>query len=353
MHILWLLFIIIFTETLEGRSRHRLIYETMPEISTRWLNDPHGEVYRLKSLYIQEYPLFTTFDKEHVFSHLLPKGPISYRNEPEKTVNSEELTKIIEKTVTDIYKYNKKPPSLDEHFIILKKLNFDWQSHAGLLVLKFKKYPFVVKLFMETPESLVNPLSKDIQQAASFIMSGGVNRYMLGFTRIKNLEAMRARIATSPYWSSLVDTPRKWFWISPHTRWLVLEGHHVGMQKKYHRMELPSVYALICDAIESDNRFNLFNRKERELSLNLSQFLGPRIDPHIYNFMREKATGKIIIIDTEHFPSIVGLKEPMVYKNYPSIYSQLAGKFLRDYFFTTKKDRLTFNPDHLPPDIKV
>jgi hypothetical protein len=325
----------------------------MPEISTRWLDDPCSPVYRLKSFYLREHPLFTTFDKEHVDSHLLPAGEISYRSDKNKTVNRDELTNIIAETVNEIYKYNKKPPCLDEHFIILKKLNFDWQSHAGLLVLKFKKYPFVVKLFMETPQTFVNPSSKDIQQAASFIMSGGVNRYMLGFTRIKNLEALRTRIATSPYWSSFIDTPRKWFWIPSSARWFELTGHNLGTNQCSYQVQLPSVYVLLCDAIESDNRFNLFHRKECELSLNLARFLGPGADPHIYNFMREAQTGKIIIIDTEHFPSIVGLREPLVYKNYPSLYGQLANKFLKDYFFTSKQDRLYMGSEHFSDDIKV
>jgi hypothetical protein len=353
VHILWLLFIFIscLAKNLDARSCYRLQYDTMPEITTRWLDEPEGPVYRLKSFYIKEYPLFTTFDREHVNNHLLPEDKISYRNEPEKSISPSVLTTILEQTLEDIYKYDKKPPSLEKHFIILKKLNFDWKSHAGLLVIKFKEYPIVVKLFMETPKTLVHPLSKDIQQAASFMMSGGINRYMLGFTRIKNLAALRARIATSPYWRSFVDLPRKWFWIPPCTRWFELASHNLG--SKDYVLQLPSVYAIFCDAIESDDRFNLFNRHERELSLELAHFLGARIDPHIYNFMREKSTGKIVIIDTEHFPSIVGLRKPLVYKNYPSLYLQLATKFLKDYFFTSKKDRSIPIQDIIDDELKV
>ena len=124
VHILWLSFILIccwFTENLEGRSRYRLLYEVMPEISARWLDESEDQAYHLKSFYLREYPLFTIFDREYIYRHMLPEKSISYRNEPDKSVDSTKLTSIIEKTVSEIYKYNRKPPSLDEHFIILKK----------------------------------------------------------------------------------------------------------------------------------------------------------------------------------------------------------------------------------------
>lgn len=323
---------------LEARNRHRKSYQILPEISTRWLDEKDTTVYSLKSIFLEEQPLFSTFDREHIFSHLLPSGPIAYRNNKHQSVDSKILSKQIEEAVELIKKSIRKPPALEKKFTILKQRNFDWQTHAGLLIMKFKKYPFVVKLFMETPKSFVKPFTKDLQQACFFVMGSGINRYLLGFTRIKNLEAIRARLNASPYWSSRIDTPRKWFWISPKTPWFELRGKNIGSRKEQ-KIELPSYYALIADAIEADTTFRILNSEDRKLALELSHFLGLRMDPHIDNFLHERGTGKIVLVDTEHFPTLAGIREPIKFNSYYDYFKQLTQKFCYDCLFRSKKHR--------------
>jgi hypothetical protein len=55
--------------------------------------------------------------------------------------------------------------------------------------------------------------------------------------------------------------------------------------------------------------------------------------------MIEKNSGKIIIVDTEHFPSFVGLKEEITFNNYTEWYLYLAGKCFKNEFLLTKKER--------------
>lgn len=81
------------------------------------------------------------------------------------------------------------------------------------------------------------------------------------------------------------------------------------------------------------------NKENRKFALNFSYKLENRLDPHIDNFMIEKDTGKIVIIDTEHFPSMVGLKEVTHFKSYAQWYMKLAAKGVRDSFFRHKKLR--------------
>ena len=73
--------------------------------------------------------------------------------------------------------------------------------------------------------------------------------------------------------------------------------------------------------------------------MELCNYLDLWIDPHIDNFMPEKGTDKIVIVDTEHFPSFVGLKEPVTFSGYLSWYTYLATKCLKSMFFRTKKER--------------
>ena len=47
----------------------------------------------------------------------------------------------------------------------------------------------------------------------------------------------------------------------------------------------------------------------------------------------------IVIIDAEHFPTMVGLKETRVFMGYTSWYTYLIGKCAHDMLFSTKKER--------------
>ncbi len=323
---------------LASRSMYRPLDPRIPEIIVRWVDDK--QEHRLKSIYLEESALFKTFNRPHFFEHQLPQGKISYRNEPKKKVKGSRLAKLTESLLTEIYQ--RKTEFTD--FEVLKQDDFNAETASGYIVLKFKKYPFVLKLSIETPESFVKPFSKGWKQSVFFIM-GGANGHCCGFTRIANLEKISEMIKNEPYWSTLVDTPRKWFLLPSKSRWFEVRSRNIG-PKGEQSVELPAVYGVIADAISSDKNFSLFDAEHRALALKLARFLGNRIDAHIDNFMREKDTKKILIVDTERFDRKIGLKHPLYFESYPSWYFQLTVKAFKDLFFRSKRYRrsMQLNP---------
>ena len=265
---------------------------------------------------------------------MLPKGTISFRNKPSESVQGKVLTDLVEELLVEVQKKKKK----FKHFTVLRKVNFNTKLRCGLLILKFKDHPFVLKLFIENPKTFVNPYAKGFEPMCFFVMAGGINRHLTGFTRIKNLGQVRKKIQTHDHWSKIIDFPRKWFWLPNNSRWIEITGHNIGNKKKL-TTKLPSVYGIIADAIKADKTFSLFNKNEKKVGMELCNYLEHAIDPHIDNFMREKATNKIIMVDTEHFPSVVGLKQKNEFHNYISWYTFLALKCSKDGFFRTKRER--------------
>jgi hypothetical protein len=87
------------------------------------------------------------------------------------------------------------------------------------------------------------------------------------------------------------------------------------------------------------------NKTDRKWALELSYFLDLRIDPHINNFLIEKSTQKIVIVDTEHFPSMIGLRKPVTFKSYLTWYRQLMWKFAENKFGRSKRKRREMQHD--------
>jgi hypothetical protein len=317
-----------------GRSIHRPIDPYVPVITTRW-NASDLQSYSLRDSHLLEYTLFEKFDPDHFFSLLLPQKLIPFRRDPTCMVSGKHLMDLLEELVTDLQTLRSKKNTF-KNFIVLKQRDFNPVDHSGNIILKFKDYPFVVKIFMETPETFVNPFSKGIEPSCFFIM-GSANRYLSGFLRIKNLYAIREHLAASPYWSERVDLPRKWFWQPKDNRWFELKGENFA--GKTRSMMLPSLYAIVSDFIEGDRTFTIFDGKNRHEARRLCHFLGSQIDPHIDNFIYEKSTGKIVIIDTEHFPTMVGLDKPLEFSSYLSLYCQLSWKCFKDKFCRSKVER--------------
>jgi hypothetical protein len=311
----------------------------MPMIATRWLDE--DKTYRFKSYYFEEHAIFKKYDEEHIKKQLLPRGAITYHNQKDKTVDGQILCDLAEKLVTEIC--DKRTTFSD--FKILKNTNFNKRLSAGLLILKYKDYPFVIKIFRETPESFTNPFNKGWESDFLFIMGCGINRYFSGLTRVKNLEIIRNLIAEDPYWACRVVLPRKWFWIPQNVRWFELTGYNIG-PVSCRSIKLPSVYAIIADAIEVEQTFTMEQPDQVELAIKLGHYLGNRLDPHINNFVIEKETGKIVIIDTEHFAAIMGLKRALAFSSYFSWYFQLSMKCVKDVFGRSKsyRHRLQTNP---------
>ncbi len=336
------LIIVFISDSIYTRSALRKIDPTVPYITTQWTDD--AKLYTFRDSHLELFPLFKLYDKEHIQNNLLPLTPIAYRNNPKKSVDTKVLSNLIENLLKEVLEGK----TIYKDFIILKNRDLNTKKKAGLLIVKSKKYPFVVKLFMETPRSFIRPYNKGFEPACFFVIGGGSTRHLVGFTRIKNAKAIKKRLLKNYHWADRVDVPEKWFWLPKKQKTIQLTGYNIGGHKKI-TLQMPSIYAIVAQAIDEERTFEFFNSEDRHTAMDLSNFLLCRIDPHINNFMVEKETGKIIIIDTEHFPSLVGFKERPRITTYTSWYLHLVFKYLKDSFFRTKSERIALQTNPKPP----
>lgn len=320
-------------QIIASRSVHRPEDPYMPKITARWLGG--SKTYSLKDSHLEERPIFKIFNKKEFNLYMLPPKNINYRYHPKKSVSGKKLGKLAQHVLHEVLVEKKKWKYT--HFVALKNRDFSARDNSGLLIFKYKDYPFILKLFIETPQGFVRPYAKGFEPTCFFVM-GSAMRHLTGFTRIKNLEAIKKKIKPDPYWSSIVTWPKKWFWVPPNNKWFEVVGENIGPTGKS-RIEFPSVYGVICDAIDSEGELSLLNRKSRLMGMALSRFLNYRIDPHLKNFLVEKGSKKLAIVDTEHFPTLVGLKREMRSQTYSAWYLKLAGKFISDKLFRNKKVR--------------
>ncbi len=319
-----------------GRSPFRRKDPSISQVSTRWQGET--KTYTRQDSHYEEYPLFNKFYEGHINSHLLPTGPISLYSRPSQHIGGHTLSKLIEELLVEIKKKRKKY----KHFVILQHKNFNRRKQCGLLVLKFKDYPFVVKVFIETPQTFINPYCKGLENRFFFFMSGGANRHAAGLTRIRNLEVINEYIAKNPRWRNTVKTPRKWFWLPKNLQWLELEGKNIG-NKKQLKTRFPGTYAIVADWINTDRKLVVPAHEKKAMIIDLCNDLRLFIDPHENNFIigynAQKNHYTITIIDTEHFPSIVGIKEKRQFRNHSQWYLYLAGKCFHDIYLRTKDKR--------------
>jgi hypothetical protein len=332
------------------RSVHRPKELWMPRIEVDWVGESTKKNILIAS-HIESVQMLKKFDREFLLSRLLPEGKIEHRNNKEVTTDGSELDSLINKLLLEIDERVKEYTD----FSILKNQDFNRKLRCGLIVLKFKKYPFVLKLFIERPESFVKPYTKGAQPYFFYFMGGGINRHLMGFTRIKNLETIRKQIKEDPVWSEIIDTPRKWFWLPKEPKYLELRAYNLNTIDEQ-IIQIPAIYGLVADLIISNKELTIRSKTSRELGIKLSRVVGNRIDPHMGNFMLEDSSldsngqkiEKIILIDTEHFPSLVGLKKPLEFDGYLSWYLQLIGKFTQEKFLRTKQYRKQFQIN--PPE---
>lgn len=322
---------------------HRPGNDKLPRITTYWTHDP-AKKYMLRNSHL-EPAIFNIYHEDYFLEHQLP-SQIPARHDPSVLFPAEYLIADLEKAVLHLTSTKKKIKKMDR-FIILKQTDYNYLKHTGLIILKHKEYPFVIKLFMEAPENFVKPFTRGIEECAFFVMGGGMNRYLAGFTRIPNRDAINKKINSNRYWKKLIDTPRKWFWRPQNSPTIDIVGTNIGNKEQF--MRLPSRYALICDAIDTDYGFSIFKRDDREMAVSITRFLGIRIDPHINNFIVEKESKKTIIIDTEHFPTLIGIKDDFKVNDFLSYYTRLVFKFLNKKLTYTKQDRLELQTNPRPP----
>ena len=191
------IFYIIFSNIIwaVARSPFRSPDPYMPEIIASWRGS--DKTYHLRDYCLEEYPIFHKFERDYFMNHLLPDEPIPFRNAPEKEVLGSHLKELIEDLVKELHCKKKH----FKHFKLLKDSDFNSRMVSGLIILKFKDYPFVLKLFIKTPETFVKPLSEGMVPRFFFRMGGGINRHLSGFTRVKNLEEIKKRRDEDPHWA--------------------------------------------------------------------------------------------------------------------------------------------------------
>lgn len=272
--------------------------------------------------------------------HMLPKDHITYKsNKSELTVSSKTLNALIEQLITQVLNHKR----TFHDFEILQTKNFNFSRGCGLIVLKFKHYPLVLKLFIESPDTYLDHYCKGIESIAFHSMAGGTNRHLSGLTRIPNLKFMQKRLNSLAQWKDTIVFPRKWFWLPHNPHWIVLTGYHLG-NKDPIQTKIPGIYAIIADYIDMKQTIDMPIQEKKRIVMQLCNDVDTFIDPHYTNFSFISDTDKpfkIVIIDTEHFPTIVGLKKKKRFRNHNSWYQYLAGKYIRDTFFRNKKQRLT------------
>jgi hypothetical protein len=321
--ITFFLLILTLNGCLISRSPFRKKDKNLPTITIQWKGSKKS-ISRGNWAY-QEL-LFTIFNHDYFYDHLFPEDHA--------------LNKIIEKLLKEIKKQKKEY----KDFEILKDKNFNYKEQCGLLILKFKDHPFVLKLFIETPKTFIDPYCKGSDNQFFFYMSGGMNRHLAGLTRVRNLELIKEEIDRHDRWKDSIITPRKWYWLPKKQRWMEIKGHNIGNEKEMYTL-MPSVYAIVADELDTKEDAPLLSLQKRsELVMQLCMDLQLFVDPHGDNFIvkhtKEADKYTISIVDTEHFPSLVGLKEQPFFNNHLEYYVYLGAKYFQDAFLQTKFDRI-------------
>lgn len=326
------------------RSPHRPEQASLPYIVTYYNNTPQDR-HILRDSHLQEHTFFRVYNHEYLKEHCLPENFIEAINVTQ-SVDCQQLRSDIDELVKEVMACRKEYT----HFTILQNRDFNRKKKWGLLVVKSKKYPIVVKLFIEDPIGLVNPYRKGAVPTFFFFMGGGINRHLAGFTRIRNRDIVQEKINSNPRWQSKIKLPRKWFLMPSQSRWITIEGGNMSKDEIL-KTQIPSIYCIIADAIEPERMFSLSNPYDREIAMDICNDLGHIIDGNISNFMIEKKTGITYIIDTEHFPSNVGFKTAPIFSNYVEWYLQMINNAASSMFFRTKDERL--NPSVTSDDISL
>ena len=318
-------------QVLNSRSVHRKIDPLLPSITVSSLKNS-SQTYTLTDSHLRKFPLFEAYNEKYLFSKWLPKTKISYRYEPHKVVKGTKLMELMNELVKEV----KEGKVKFKNFIVLKKKDFNFETKCGLIILKFKDYPFVVKLFIEHPQSIVRPYSKGLFPMGMF-MVGGSNRHFNGFTRIKNLENLQKQIQACPKWAEKISFPRKWFWIPEDSDWIQVQGKKLANQDLVGKF--PACYAIVADEMKVSKDQSSKTSKQ---VLDLCNCLKFSIDPHFNNFMIEEGTGKIALYDTEHFPTLIGKygSEFRYTQKYPGWYTRLVRKVMKERVFSAKPSRL-------------
>ena len=321
---------IYFFSTL-SRSHFRKIDPRQGYISIGWSGDKNKITFN--SPFLQYNSIFQLFDKKFFFKNTIDTQQIIYRKNKNKSVSGKTLSNIAQTAVEELMQGKNKLT----HFNFIKKADFHKKTKTGILILKYKDFPFILKLFIESPKGFCNPYSKGTVPSCFFVMSGSI-RHLLGFTRIKNLQDINKKIEKNSILSGIIETPRKWYWIYNNCKWLAIQEHNMSQDNK--TTAIPSIYGVIADAIEEEKNKNISSKLHRKICIKVYNLFDCSIDPHSINIMLEKNTNKFVIIDTEYFPLIVGFRNKNKTNGYVSWLIDLSLKYIKDKYGHTKNERI-------------
>ncbi|HSW75839.1 MAG TPA: hypothetical protein VLG50_02250 [Candidatus Saccharimonadales bacterium] len=336
-------FLIVQSYSLESRNIRRpldtsvpiiTVTATDPELQKSWNivaknPTPEKKEYRLKSNFLQLRPIKKGFNQEFFKEAYLPSGVLVFRDKS-GFVNTSILSQLANELVEEIKTGHQK----FTHFDILKDRDFNYTTLSGLIVAKYKDYPFVIKLSIEHPHTMVQPFSKSFETDFIFILGGNL-RHLSNFTRIENLKNIKSILRYNPAFVDSIDFPRKWYWKPNVSHDLKIIWSCNGVTDE---MYLPSVYATISDFIKTDK---IQPQQElNKIAMKVAIDTGFLIDPHAGNFVIEQDTGGVVLLDTENFRMMTGIDQCMKAKKYFAWYVELANNCLYKYFMRSKQERL-------------
>jgi len=328
-----------------ARSIHREPNLTIPYITvsssnqnySQILDKPHKKrkINKFQNKFLRLKTLKKPFENSNFKKHMLPYGYIKYRKE-NASVHSNILKNQTELVLQEILQGEKN----FTYFTLLKDDDFNYSNLSGLIVLKYKNFPFVLKLFIEHPHTFVDPFNKGFHASGLFILNGNM-RHLSGFTRIHNLEAAKKALSKDPEYRYYLDFPRKWYWFPESQPYLTIDWHD-PYHHHHETIKIPGIYGIICDFIETDTKIQQQELHTlRQISIDVGNYLHNIIDSHVDNFVPEKNSNKIVIIDTEHFPTMVGLDKEMSSNGYVQWYIELGLKYVKTLLLRTKQKRIS------------
>ncbi len=315
---------------LAGRNIYRAPDANLPKIEI-WQSDRPNQIYTLSDSHIRNFPLFEAYNEPYLLNRQLTTSTVTYRNHPEKSIATVELLNQAEEVVAQLLAGH----ASFKNFAILKKRDFNFKNHCGLIVLKFKHAPFVLKIFIESAQGFTKPYSKSFFQTSMFI-TGGTNRHLNGFTRLKNADNIAAKLKDYPAWKDKIELPRKWFWLPNHPQWLQITGYNIGNKAVQHK-RIPAIFGIIADEIVAHPTKRVY----RQDCLKICKDLDFISDPHYNNFRIEAETNKLLLYDTEHFPTLMGKYGSRLNATQKSLgwYIGLAHKYIDEQFGANKTYR--------------
>lgn len=333
------LFIILFLIVLPGCGKHYISSRsplrksiTTPKIVVSESNS--SQSYARTSIHYKEDPIFTIFDAPFFYKHQIPKDGITYP-QGDGVISHDAINEAITRIVDAVMADGLPLPGCS----ILRDSNFNYATKCGLLIVKLEAYPLVIKLFRETAHSFVQPLSKGLEPTSSFFMAGGSNRHITGLSRIPNRSHLLSIIENHPYWQSIVEIPRKWYWSPPEIDWLIIDGYHFKTAEHL-QTKIPALYAVVADYMEVPIAASVPPETQEEMIMDLCCTCALHLDPHLKNYIVYQPTPddhpKIIIVDTEDHQCMTGLNGNMTCSNYIAWYILLGSKFLCDAVFHIK-----------------